>query len=149
MRLHPVHTMVIHFPTALLIMDVVFGSLAFYRPNDTLWHAAYYSAIAGLCGGWLAVLTGLLDLFQGILKHGTKATTLAFTHGGVQFFVITGFTVLVSLEFKNPQLITSPPIWLWTVKIFLLLIMIVGNYLGGELLMKYIAKDFQSDNTTP
>jgi uncharacterized membrane protein len=140
--------MVIHFPTALLMMDVVFGGFAFYLPNDTLWHVAYYSAIAGLCGGWLAVLTGLLDFFKGILKHGSKATTQALTHGGIQSFVVTGFTVLVSVEFKNQQFITSPPLWLWAVKIFLLSVMILGNYLGGELLMKYIAKDFQSDNTT-
>jgi hypothetical protein len=62
--------------------------------------------------------------------------------------VITAFTILVSVEYKNPQFITSPPAWLWGAKISLVAVMLFGNYLGGELLMKYISKDFQSGNST-
>jgi len=140
--------MIIHFPAALLPMDVVFGSLAIYFSNDTLWHVGYYCVIAGLCGGWLAVLSGLFDFLTRILKHGAKATSQALTHGGIQTFMITGFTILISMEYKNPDLITSFPPWLWIVKIFLCLVLLFGNYLGGELLLKYISKDYESDNTT-
>ena len=127
-------------------MNIVFIALAAYIPNDALWSVAYYCLIAGVCGGWLAVLTGLLDLFQRIVKHGPRATNKAYLHGGIQSSAITGFTVLLSLEYKNQQFITSPPIWLVAAKIFLLIVIMFGNYLGGELLMKYVAKDFQSDN---
>jgi uncharacterized membrane protein len=129
-------------------MDAVFGAFAFYLPNDGLWHVAFYCALAGVCGGWLAMITGLLDLFQRILKHGTKATNQGWIHGGIQSSVITGFTILALIEYKNQDFITSPPSWLWGTKLFLLAAMVLGNYLGGELLMKYVAKDFQSDTTT-
>lgn len=129
-------------------MDTVFGIFAMYLPNETLYSVGYYCLIAGVCGGWLAALSGLLDLFMRILKHGAKATTTAFTHAGTQAFVTTGFTILLSIEYKNQQFINSLPVWLWASKIFLVALMLLGNYLGGELLLKYVAKDFQSDNTT-
>lgn len=140
--------MVIHFPVALLPMDIVFNILAIYLSNEMLLNVAYYCAVAGIIGGWIAILTGLLDLFLHLAKHGSQATKLALLHGSIQSSVVIGYTLIVSAEYKNASLITSPPTWLLGTKVVLVLALFLGNYIGGELLMKYIAKDFQSGNTT-
>jgi uncharacterized membrane protein len=133
--------MLIHFPIALLCMDLVFSIAGAYIPE--LSETAYYCLIAGVIGGWLAILAGILDLFRHILQHGAKATRMALVHGGIQSVIILTFTVFLSLEYKDHTYIANQPVWLLSGKIVLILAMLYGNYLGGELVMKYIAKEFQ------
>jgi uncharacterized membrane protein len=148
LKFHPVHIAVVHFPIALLSADMVFGIMGVYFNNDTFFRCGYYCLLGGVALGWLAILTGIVDLFLRILKYGAQATRKAWMHGGIQSAVVCGFTVLASLEYKNPMFATAPPTWLWTFKIFMLTLLFVGNYLGGELLLKYVARDFKDDNST-
>jgi uncharacterized membrane protein len=133
--------MVIHFPVALLPMDLLFGMSAIYFQNDMLYEAAYYCLMAGVLGGWLAVLTGLYDLFTRIMKPAQPIPLQAFIHAGLQTIVVIGFSVVLSLEYHHPDFIGQVPLWLWMTKGFMMLLLLAGNYFGGELVFRYVAKE--------
>jgi uncharacterized membrane protein len=135
--------MIVHFPVALLPMDVGLYVAGKFFDNPSLSQPAYYCLFAGVAIGWLAVITGLLDLFLNIIKHGKEALQRAYMHGTIQSIVVTGFTVIASVEYKNPDLIASHPLWMLVTKVMLVIILFGGNYLGGELLLKYVSRDFQ------
>ena len=117
---------------------------ALYLNDTRLAFAAYYCLMAGVIGGWLAILAGMYDLFQYLMKPRSDGLRKGFVHAGLQTTVTFGFTVLLSLEYNQSSFITAPPIWLWVVKILMITIMMIGNYLGGELLFKYVVKQFES-----
>lgn len=139
--------MIIHFPSALFPMDFLFSLTASYWPGNSLEMAGYYSLLAGVASGWIAVLTGLADFLLRLLKHGSQAINRGLLHAGIQTLVLAGFTVLLSVEYHHVAYLTAPPPWLWVTKIALLGLMISGNYIGGDLVLKYIAKDFHAGNT--
>lgn len=51
-------------------------------------------------------------------------------------------TILASLEYKNAELIDVHPVWMLITKGLLVIVLFAGNYLGGELLLKYVSRDF-------
>jgi hypothetical protein len=65
----------------------------------------------------------------------------------LQSFVVTGFTILLAVEFKDPALVVSQPLWLWIAKALLLIIMMAGNYFGGEVLFNTVSKEFRASKT--
>jgi uncharacterized membrane protein len=129
--------MVIHFPSALLVMDLVFSALAITMNNDELSRVSYYCLIAGVAGGWLAILSGLLALFTSLPRSGNPIKQ-GMLHAGLQFTMITGFTVVLSLEYKDATLVSSLPASMLIGKSILIIALLFGNYLGRELLVKYI-----------
>lgn len=117
---------------------------AMYLNDTRLAFAAYYCLMAGVIGGWLAILAGLYDLFKYLMKPRSDGLRKGFVHAGLQATVMLGFTVLLSLEYNHPSFITTPPVWLWAGKGIMIVVMLIGNYLGGELLFKYVVKQFES-----
>jgi len=138
--------MVIHFPSALFPMDFLFSVANIYFPGNSLELAGYYSLLAGVAGGWIALLTGFTDFFLRILKHGPQAINRGLLHAAIQSTMLFSFTAILSLEYHHSDYVTFPPLWLWAVKIALLGLLIFGNYIGGELVFKYIAKEFHAGN---
>lgn len=140
MRLHPFHIMVVHFPTSLLIMDMIFSTIALYGGYEKLSYTAYHCLVAGVIGGWAAIVSGLYDLFRyQLTTHGEEIKT-AMIHGGIQTTVVLGFTFVLSAEYNYPIYIGDAPLWLWIVKGMLITLMLAGNYFGGELLLRYVSK---------
>lgn len=133
--------MVIHFPAALLPMDLLFGMSAVYFQNEVLYEAAYYCLMAGVLGGWLAVLTGLYDLFTRIMKPGQPTPVQAFIHAGLQISVVMGFSIVLSQEYHHPDFIHHVPLWIWIMKGFMIFLLLAGNYFGGELVFRHVAKE--------
>jgi uncharacterized membrane protein len=141
MRIHPVHMMVVHFPAALLPMDYIFQFAAIYFNDPRLNEAAYFCLLAGVLSGWIAVLTGLYDFLTRVLKPGEAAPKAAFVHAGLQSILIMGFTIILSVEYHHISYIQDAPVWMLATKGFLILVMLVGNYFGGELVLRHIAKE--------
>lgn len=139
MKLHPFHMMVVHFPSALLLMDVIFSGIAIYGQNEKLSDTAYYCLIGGVIGGWAAIGSGLYDLFRYQLTQGDEMKT-AIIHGGIQTAMIFAYTFVLSAEYNHPQYIDHAPLWLWITKGILIVLMLIGNYFGGELLLRYVSK---------
>lgn len=134
--------MLIHFPSALLPMDFLFGVMGQYLELKPLLAASYYCLMAGVLGGWVAMAAGLFDLVL-FIKPGSPAVSKVVLHLCIQVAVIICFSVLLALEYKNTALQENPAVSMIIGKAVLLGTMFFGNYLGGEIVLKYIAKEFQ------
>jgi uncharacterized membrane protein len=133
---HPLHMMLIHFPTALLPMDALFSFLAYYNKDSSFLLPAYYCLIAGVVGGGLALITGLIDLLL-IKKDDKAAIATALIHGFINGMVLIFYGIFAYRSWQLfPQLSTLPLSTL-ILKFCLLVILFVGNYLGGKLILQH------------
>lgn len=57
----PIHSMLVHFPVALLLVSVLFDVLGAIRRDEKLHHAGYYTLIAGFAGTVFAVASGFFQ----------------------------------------------------------------------------------------
>jgi len=77
---HPVHPMLIVFPLGLLATAVIFDILELITGNGDFSIAAAYAIAAGVIGGLVAAVFGLLDWLA--IPTGTRARRLGLWHGG-------------------------------------------------------------------
>jgi uncharacterized membrane protein len=132
---HPVHIILIHFPSALLPMDFACSLIAYFGGPASLTDAAFYAAAGGVILGWLAVITGSIDLLP-LVKKKPGSLNKALIHGTVNTTVLLAFTVMAIISYKNfPALVPDGAVKLW-VKGILVLVLGVGNFLGGSLILK-------------
>ncbi len=95
---HPVHPLVVAFPVALLTLTPLWDGAAFLGVAPELALVGYWSELAGLIGGGLALVTGFVDflrlkdpspeLTQAALRHATFA--MAMLGFFVTAFVLRG-----------------------------------------------------------
>jgi uncharacterized membrane protein len=133
---HPVHLMLNHFPAALFPLDAVLYGLYYCTGDMSYMTASFYVVFAGVITGWLSGLTGILDVFK-IPKEKEKSLTLGFIHGGLQALIMIAYTVLVVMLYKTYPNFAVASITLLILRCVLVVIMLVGNYLGGNLLIKH------------
>jgi uncharacterized membrane protein len=133
---HPVHPLLIHFPTALLPMDLAMNILYRTTGNTSFYEAGFYSLVGGVVIGLLAVVTGLLELFI-LPKTDKKAVTLALYHGFLNGIIIAIFAIITYNAWK------IFPSYYFTdekgivMKAILVVSLFVGNYMGGRLIYKH------------
>lgn len=133
---HPLHIMLIHFPSALLPMELVCYGLLFTTHEKSFAYAAYFAMIGGVGLGWLAVFTGAFDLVK-IPSHKPDIIKKALLHGCINASVLIGYTVFVYLIAKRYPQLPDASLALLITKIILVIILIAGNWLGGELILKH------------
>lgn len=132
---HPVHMMLIHFPTALLPMDLVCSVLHYYTGNPSFGHAAFYALAGGVLLGWAAVTTGLLDLAKVATTH-PRSLKKALLHGGLNSFVLLFYTLFAYSQYKQYPLLPAASFLTLIVRAVLMGCLVAGNYLGGSLILK-------------
>ena len=76
---HPIHPMLIVFPLGLLSMAVIFDLIALSTANGYWAGIAYYLIAAGVIGGLVAALFGLIDWLA--IPGGTRAKSIGLWHG--------------------------------------------------------------------
>ncbi len=132
---HPPHLVLVHFPAALFPMDLTCAAIGLYTSNPTFNFAAFYALAGGVLAGWLAVIFGFADLVQ-LPPEKVIAQQTALIHGSINTLVLIGYSVLFFLQWKAPAITysTTPVLLL---KALLLLTLIIGNYLGAQLVLKY------------
>lgn len=133
---HPLHLMLVHFPSALLPMDVVFSILGYYRKDPSFLTAAFFCLVAGVLAGIVAFVTGLFDLLR-IPKEKKTATGTAIIHGFINTMVVLFFGVFAYKAWQEYPLINEPPPSAIIIKSILVLILFAGNYLGGKLIFTH------------
>ena len=131
---HPLHVMLIHFPTALLPMDLVLSYLFYRTANESYGAAAFYSLIAGVGLGLLSGITGFIDL---VLIKNKTAMGAALIHGGINLTAILVFSVFAYKSWKLYPQLPMPTLTILSVKLFTVIFMLIGNYLGGRLIFKH------------
>ncbi|RYY66900.1 MAG: DUF2231 domain-containing protein [Chitinophagaceae bacterium] len=133
---HPIHPLLVHFPTALFPVDFVL--LLFYRHSGTAsyYTASWYCLCAGVAGGAAALLTGLID-GVGVFRRQKEALPALLYHASLNAFVLLSYGVLAAKaapHFPEPFRADNTGI---LIRVILLAALIFGNYFGGRLVYTY------------
>jgi uncharacterized membrane protein len=133
---HPLHIMLIHFPSALLPMDLVCSLLGYYTDNSSFTDASFFAMAGAVVFGGLAIITGTFDLI-GLVDNKPLALKKALVHGGINATVIITYSILAFRAWKEFPALTQDGVGVLIFKACLITFMIVGNYLGGSLILKH------------
>ena len=133
---HPLHMMLIHFPTALLPMDVFLSFFAYYNNDSSLLPAAFFCMAGGVLIGLVAILTGLIDLLL-ITKDKKPAIATAVIHGFINTTVLLFFGIFVYRGWQIYPELNVPQMSILITKSVLAVVLFGGNYLGGKLILHH------------
>ena len=132
---HPLHMMLIHFPSALLPMDLLCSFLGYYTGNSSFTDAAYFALAGGVGFGALAIITGVFDLAV-IAEHKPLALKKALIHGVINSGVVIAYSIFAFRGYHQFPDLVQDTLTVLIVKGGLLTFMIAGNFLGGSLILK-------------
>jgi uncharacterized membrane protein len=133
---HPLHMMLIHFPTALLPMDVLLSVFAYYNKDSGFLPAAFYCLAGGVALGALAIITGLIDLLL-IPKDKKQAMGTALIHGFMNAIIVILFGIFAYRAWQLYPQMNMPLLSTLLIKAVLIIVLFVGNYLGGKLILQH------------
>ena len=126
---HPIHPMLIVLPLGLFIAAVVFDALYMWRGSPTFATVAYWNIAAGVVGGLLAAVFGVIDWFA--IPAGTRAKRIGLLHGGSNVVVVLIFALVWFM--RRNELDTAPTMNLFLLEVVGLALGTVAGWLGGEL----------------
>jgi uncharacterized membrane protein len=125
---HPIHQMLIVFPLGLLATSLIFD-IAYQATGNGRWaDVAYVMIAAGIIGGLIAAVFGLIDWLA--IPGGTRAKRIGAVHGLGNVAVVGLFVVSWLLRYGNPVSPGAAPVVLSILGVALAL---VTGWLGGEL----------------
>src|SRR3954469_19767582 len=125
---HPIHPMLIVFPLGLLATAVAFDIVGLVQGDSSWFGISYWMIAAGIIGGVLAAVFGLVDWLA--IPSGTRAKTIGLLHGGTNVLVVLLFIGSWLIRRNNTQIPSTVALALSFVAVVLAL---VGGWLGGEL----------------
>jgi uncharacterized membrane protein len=125
---HAVHPILIVFPLGLFATAVVFDAIGWVTGNGTWLEASFRIIAAGIIGGMIAALFGLLD-FQAI-PWNTRAKRIGMWHGLSNVGVILLFGASWLTRWPAPSNPGALPVML---SLTGALLMLMAGWLGGEL----------------
>ena len=125
---HPVHPMLIVFPLGLLATSVIFDIITL-STSDGKWSTmAWYMIAAGIIGGLLAAVFGLIDWLG--IPSNTRAKAIGLWHGCLNVVVVLLF--LGSWILRRPEPASPSGIAL-TLSFVAVVIAVIAGWFGGEL----------------
>ena len=98
---HPVHPMLIVFPLGLLVTGVIFDIIRFATGDGRWSQIAYYMFGAGIIGGLVAAVPGVIDFVA--IPAGTRAKRIGLLHGVGNVVVVLLFAWSWLLRSDAPQ----------------------------------------------
>jgi uncharacterized membrane protein len=126
---HPIHQMLIVFPLGLLITALIFDVVRMVIGDVTFAAVAFWCIAAGIVGGLIAAVFGLIDWLN--IPSGTRAKRIGMWHGIGNVVVVGLFAASWLLRRGDPALVPS------TLAFALALVAVglgsVTGWLGGEL----------------
>jgi uncharacterized membrane protein len=125
---HPIHPMLIVFPLGLLATAVIFDIIALAGGNGAWSGMAFYLIAAGIIGGLVAAIFGLVDWLA--IPSGTRAKAVGLWHGAGNVVVVLLFAASWLLRWKMPDALGTLALVLSFAGVLLAL---VTGWLGGEL----------------
>jgi uncharacterized membrane protein len=126
---HPVHPMLIVLPLGLFIAAVVFDGLYMWQGSLPFATVAYWNIAAGVVGGLLAAVFGLIDWIA--IPAGTRAKRIGLLHGGGNVVVVVIFALVWLMRRDTPD--ATPTNSLFLLEVAGLALGSVAGWLGGEL----------------
>src|SRR5689334_23012349 len=128
---HPIHPILIVFPLGLLATAVIFDIIRMISANPMWSQVAFYMIGAGILGGLIAAVFGLVDWLG--VTSGTRAKRLGAIHGLGNLVVVLLFAA--SWWLRLPQQ-TQPTGLALTLSFFAVLVALYTGWLGGELVFR-------------
>ncbi|TMQ18589.1 MAG: DUF2231 domain-containing protein [Deltaproteobacteria bacterium] len=125
---HPIHQMLIVFPLGLLATSLVFDIVYQATGNGRWADIAYVMIAAGIIGGLVSAVFGLIDWLA--IPAGTRAKRIGALHGIGNVVVVGLFAISWALRYHNPVV---PGIAPFILSILGVLLALVTGWLGGEL----------------
>lgn len=125
---HPVHPMLIVFPLGLLATSFFFDLIRAAGAGESFSRAAFYMIAAGIIGGLLAAVFGLVDWLA--IPKGTRAKRIGALHGLANVAVVGLFIFSWGIRYADPDAQSTPAVILSAVAV---LLAVVSGWLGGEL----------------
>jgi uncharacterized membrane protein len=124
---HPIHPMLVVFPLGLLMMAVIFDLIALGLSG--YWSGiAYYLIAAGVIGGLIAAVFGLIDWLA--IPSNTRAKKVGLLHGAGNILVLALFIVSWLMRREAPE---NPSIAAMLIGVAGMGLALITSWLGGEL----------------
>jgi uncharacterized membrane protein len=125
---HPIHPILIVFPLGLLATGVAFDIVGLVQGDSSWYSISYWLIAAGIIGGLLAAVFGLIDWIG--IPSGTRAKRIGLLHGGTNVVVVLLFIVSWFMRGSTTNVPSNGALILSFIGVVLAL---VGGWLGGEL----------------
>lgn len=129
---HPIHPMLIVFPVGLFATAVLFDVLHIATGNPILATVSFYMIAAGVVGGLLAAIFGLIDWLA--LPNNSRAKRIGGWHGLGNFVIVVLFAVSWLMRGNNPDFVPDPLALLLSFAGIALAL--ITAWIGGELVYR-------------
>src|SRR5687768_7321908 len=126
---HPIHPMLVVFPLGLLISAVIFDIVFLSTGQTGFATVAFWNIAAGIIGGVLAAIFGLIDWVA--IPRGTRAKAVGLWHAGLNVVVLSLFGASLFLRAQDP--LHLPSTWAFVFGLFAVAAGGISGWLGGEL----------------
>ena len=126
---HAIHPMLIVLPLVLLSTAVVFDILHLITDNDGFATSSWFMIAAGIVGGLLAAVFGLVDWLA--IPAGTRAKGVGLWHAGGNVVVLLLFVIAWLLRQDTPA--HRPGAAALVLELVATLVALGSAWLGGEL----------------
>jgi uncharacterized membrane protein len=121
--------MLIVLPLGLFVAAVVFDALSLWYGSPAFAAVGYWNIAAGIVGGLLAAVFGLIDWLA--IPSGTRAKRIGLLHGASGVLAVGAFALVWWQRSGSVEL--SPSTNLFVLEAAALLLGSVTGWLGGEL----------------
>lgn len=125
---HPIHPMLIVFPLGLLATAAAFDIVGLSSGDSSWFGISFWMIAAGIIGGLLAAVFGLIDWWA--IPSGTRAKSVGLWHGVGNVVVVLLFVVSWILRRPAPN---EPSSGALTLSFIAVVLALVTGWLGGEL----------------
>src|SRR5947209_4675041 len=125
---HPIHQMLIVFPLGLLATAVIFDLLTIWSGNSRWSEASFYMIGAGIVGGLVSAVFGLIDWLA--IPSGTRAKAVGAWHGLGNVVVVLLFAGSWMARYNDPA---NPGNLALTCSFAGVCLALITGWLGGEL----------------
>ena len=130
-EVHPLHTMVVHFPIALTGAALFFVLVALFRRSEMLEQAAFANIALAAVSTLAAGITGMrdnIDIYDGVAPNAGAKITLA-----IILLIIT--TLLAVIRWRKPDVFYSSGRVLYVAGFFVSFAIAAAlGFLGGVIL---------------
>jgi uncharacterized membrane protein len=128
---HPIHPMLIVFPLGLLPVAAIFDIVYLYTHNARWADISYWIIAAGIIGGLIAAVFGLIDWLA--IPARTRAKYIGLVHGVTNVVVVVLFIVSWLMRRPNPA---APELLAIILGFAAVGLSFFSGWLGGELVYR-------------
>lgn len=132
---HPIHPMIIPFPLALWVFSLVADIIYLWRGKDAWGLAAFYTLAAGLLGGIVAAIPGIIDWLD--IKD-REVARIANWHARLNVIAIIIFAIDFYLRWRLLGRIPKDGVSLpFLLSVLGVIVITISGWLGGDLSYKH------------